>query len=884
MALDAGTRMGPYQIVSLLGVGGMGEVYRAHDPRLNRLVALKVLPPDRVGNPERRARFVQEAQLASSLQHPNIVTIFDIGSAEGADYLAMELVRGRTLDAVVPASGLPLQDALRYGSQIADALAAAHAAGVVHRDLKPGNIMVTEHGQIKVLDFGLATLSTTTPFAHGDDTTIEAAAVKTGAGTILGTVAYMSPEQAEGRKVDARSDLFSFGAILYEMLSGLRAFRGGSAPGTLAAVINLDPEPLAKVAHHVPAAVGDLVSTCLRKDVARRAQSASDLKISLDGLRDASSSGSHAAVRPAAARWRRLAAAAALMAVAAGAAVAFWPSRLLPTAFTPVPLTALPGSESFPSFSPDGNQVVFSWQPESVVGYDVYAQASGAGTPLRLTSDDGSHLFPSWSPDGRTIALWHVPRGTTPQTTATQARLVLIPPTGGAERQVIEWTGAARRIAWSPDGRFVAISPVSVRQHNERGITLVSPLTGEQIAWATIDPVYKGSADPIFSPDGSQIAYTRTREDFSSEVYLAPVGADGKPSGRPVQLPYGGREPSFPVWTADGRGLLLIEGVPSSNGGVVRLHADGSAATGKLAGLEYAGSLAVAPAGGRLAFHRVGVDVDLWRIDLQDPTASGRVAPSTLWEEGADYSPDGRRLAFSSNRSGAREIWVADVNGDHALQLTTFGGPVPGWARFSPDGRSIVFDGRPNGNADVCIVPAGGGPVRQLTTTPGEDARPAWAPDGKTIYFSSNRTGRNEIWRMNADGSQPVQVTTTGAGTVEVSPDGQWIYYQGLTRPLVVHRARPDGSEASVVAEGDIRIGMFRPTAHALFYVTNPPQGQRTFVLRELNLANRTTRDVATLDFAPITVGLAIAPDGRAVVITRSDRNGSDLLLVNGFR
>jgi serine/threonine protein kinase len=886
MPLDAGTYLGPYQIVSLLGVGGMGEVYRARDARLNRLIALKVLPADRMGSAERRQRFVQEAQLASSLQHPNIVTIYDIGSAEVGDYLAMELVRGRTLDTLLPPAGLPLQDALRYASQIADALAAAHAAGIVHRDLKPGNIMVTDQGQIKILDFGLATLAPGPILGAGDRTTIEAAAVETGEGTILGTVAYMSPEQAEGRPVDARSDLFSFGAIFYEMLSGARAFRAGSTPGTLAAVITRDPEPLAAIARHVPPAVDQVVGECLRKDVSRRAQSASDIKVRLDGLRDASISGALAAMEPGTLPgWRRRAVLLAAPIVLAVIGYALWPAPPPPTSFTAVPLSALPGSESFPTLSPDGSQVAFSWQREGTLGYDVYAQAVGAGTPSKLTDDDGGHLYPSWSPDGRSIALWHVPRNTSPQSLTTQGRLVVITTLGGAERQVVEWTGAARRIAWSPDGRWLAVSPVSTRFHRDRGITLIAPATGEQIAWASLDPAFAGSADPIFSPDGRRLAFTRTREDFSAEVYVAAVGADGTPGGAPVLLPHGGKEASYPTWTADGTSLLVIDGVPSSNGGVVRVRTDGAPPSGKLTGLDYAGSLAVARAGGRLAFHRVGIDVDVWRFDLQQPSAPvQRLAPSTLWEEGADYSPDGTRVAFSSNRSGAREIWVADVSGDHALQLTSFGGPVPGWARWSPDGKLIAFDARPSGNTDVYVVPASGGPIRRLTSDPGEDARPAWAADGQTIYFSSNRTGRNEIWRMKPDGSGPIQITSTGAGTVEAGPDGGWIYYQGLTPPLSVHRARPDGREASVVVEGDVRIGMFRPSARHLWFVKNPLPGQTSVVLRARSHTDGTVRDVVPMDFVPISVGLSVTPDERYAALTRNDRNGSDLLLVNDFR
>ncbi len=886
MPLDSGTQLGPYRIVDLIGVGGMGEVYRARDDRLNRQVALKVLPADRVAaNVERRSRFVQEAQLASSLQHPNIVTIFDIGSTDAGDYLAMELIRGRTLDTVIPQVGLPLPSALRYATQIVDALAAAHAAGIVHRDLKPGNIMVTEQDQIKVLDFGLATLAAGGPINATDETGARAAAIETGAGTILGTVAYMSPEQAEGHAVDARSDIFSFGAILYEMLSGLRAFRAGSTFATLAAVINLEPEPLAKVASHVPPEVDELVSTCLRKDVSRRAQSTSDLKVELDGLREASNSGLlRAAPRRRLNAWWRYGGIAGIGAAVVAAGIALWPAPPLPTAFTPRPLTALPGSESFPSFSPDGSQIAFTWQREAGAGIDVYAQTIGAGTPLRLTTDDGWHMYPSWSPDGTAIAAWHVPRGTSITSVSTQGRLVLVPPLGGAERQLLEWTGAARRISWSPDGRWLALSPVSVRSARERGITLVSAATGQQIDWAALDKTFAASVDPVFSPDGRRLAYTKTRGDFSSDVYLVAVGADGKPGGAPTLLPYGGKEASFPVWTPDGRSLLIIDGVPSSNGGVRRVPVDGSQPSGPLAGLEHAASLAVSRGSGRLAFHRPGIDVDIWRLDLRDPAASGRVAPSTLWEEGGDLSSDGTRIAFSSNRSGAREIRIADISGDHARQLTTFGGPVPGTARWSPDAKLVAFDARPDGNSDIFVVPAGGGPIRQLTTDRGEDARPTWAPDGRSIYFSSSRTGRSEIWRVPIEGGTAVQVTTTGAANVKVSSDGQWIYYQPLTPPLAIHRARIDGGGDTVVVDADVRIGMFAASERGLWFVTNPVPGQPAVTMKRLDFADGSIRDVTTIDFVPIPVGLFISADERYALVTRNDRNGSDLLLVTDFR
>ena len=255
-----------------------------------------------------------------------------------------------------------------------------------------------------------------------------------------------------------------------------------------------------------------------------------------------------------------------------------------------------------------------------------------------------------------------------------------------------------------------------------------------------------------------------------------------------------------------------------------------------------------------------------------------------MWEEGADLSPDGARLAFSSNRSGPREIWVADLSGDHAQQLTTFGGPVPGTARWSPDQQHVVFDARPQGNSDIFVVPASGGPIRQLTDDRGEDARPAWARDGRSIYFSSSRTGRQEIWQVPADGGAAIQITKVGAGSVKVSRDGTWLFYQGLTPPLTIHRIRPDGSDDTVVVDEDVRIGMFATTERGLWFVTNPVAGKPSVILKRLDFASGAIRDMATIDFVPIPVGIAMSADERYAHITRNDRNGSDLLLVTDFR
>ena len=318
-----GRTISHYEITAKLGQGGMGVVYKARDSHLKRFVALKVLPPEKVADPERKHRFVQEARAASALNHPNIVTVHDIDQSDGVDFIAMEYVEGKTLDELIGRNGLKLNEALNYAIQIADALAKAHAAGIVHRDLKPGNVMVTAEGRVKVLDFGLAKLTETAPVGPEDSTLTEKPSTELG--VIVGTASYMSPEQAEGKKVDARSDIFSFGSLLYEMLTGRRAFRGESPVLTLAAILHLEPPPLPA---GMPQELERVVVRCLRKDPARRFQHIDEVKIALEELKGESDSGKlageHAPARPRGRRILRFALAAAAVLVLAVGGVFLW--------------------------------------------------------------------------------------------------------------------------------------------------------------------------------------------------------------------------------------------------------------------------------------------------------------------------------------------------------------------------------------------------------------------------------------------------------------------------------------------------------------------------------------------------------------------------------
>jgi serine/threonine protein kinase len=383
MTLAARTRLGPYEILSPLGAGGMGAVYTARDTRLQREVAIKVLPAQHMGDPARRQRFLREAQAVSALNHPNIVTLHDVGESDGIDYLVMERVSGRTLDQTIPRGGLRLAETLRLAMQIADALGKAHAAGILHRDLKPANVMVTEDGTAKLLDFGLAKL-----VEHGEaepgggDGSTDSAV-----GTIVGTVAYMSPEQAQGKTLDARSDIFSFGAVLYEMTTGRRAFQGDSTPAVLAAVIAQEPRPPRELHGDIPRDLERVIQRCLRKDPARRFHDVSDVKVELLEVKEDSES-QPAMGAASAARWsrRRWIALLALVAIAAGVAATVWRARRvdLPAARV-VQLSSERGVVEG-SFSPDGTQIAFA-SMQSTGGCDIWLKMIGEAEARRLTTD-----------------------------------------------------------------------------------------------------------------------------------------------------------------------------------------------------------------------------------------------------------------------------------------------------------------------------------------------------------------------------------------------------------------------------------------------------------------------------------------------------------------
>jgi serine/threonine protein kinase len=530
----------------------MGIVYKARDSHLDRFVALKLLPANKLGDRGRKLRFMQEAKAASALNHPNIVHVYDIAESDGVQFMAMEFVKGRTMAELIGRHGLRLNETLNYAVQIADALAQAHAAGIVHRDLKPSNIMVSYSGLVKILDFGLAKLTeraevndqASTEFMNRDTPISEE-------GTILGSLPYLSPEQAAGQAVDARSDVFSFGIVLYEMATGLKPFQRPSRTATLAAILNEDPPAIGKDLAKVPRELEKIVLRCLRKDRARRFQHMDDLKLALEDLKEDSESGKLALVQPSPKKrppWRMLLGLGVLALIFAAAApwLYFRSTARRTEVFTVTPLTSYPGSELSPSFSPDASQVAFSWNGERRENQDIYVRLVDGGTPLRLTTDPAADTAPAWSPDGRLIAF--IRRAN------TGGSIMLVSPLGGPERKLTDFRGIAfPKLAWTPDSRFLAFSD-QTSAPDAVGIFLISITDGQRRQLTS--PPELGWRDelPAISPDGRTLAFVRAR--LGGDIHLLSLNGNAR-SGAPRQLTKMVRSIMGVAWTADSRELVL---------------------------------------------------------------------------------------------------------------------------------------------------------------------------------------------------------------------------------------------------------------------------------------------------------------------------------------
>ena len=755
-----------YEILAPIAEGGMGVVYRAVDTRLGRPVAIKVLRHDAPPGSESRKRFVQEARAASALNHPHIVTIYEIGRDGDGDYIAMEYVAGRSLAQTIGRDRIPVGTALDYAVQIADALTAAHRAGILHRDLKPANIMVTDDGSIKVLDFGLAKLTDTADFHPIDErvsteTARPAGDLQTEEGTVLGTAAYMAPEQAEGRPADARSDVFSFGAVLYEMITGRRPFTGDTRMSTLAAILTKEPEPPSRDLPTLPRDVEKLIARCLRKDPDRRWQSMADLKVALEDLRAESDSGAVASAGVRAAGGRRTPAMIALGAVAVGAVLAgaWWRStRVPPPADHPTEsltqLTSDAGWTDYPAVSLDGKLLAYASDRSGDRNLDIWVQQLPDGPPLRLTRHAADDVEPAVSADGGRIAF---------RSSRAGGGIYVVPTLGGPER-LLAAAGFTPR--FSPDGQWIAYG---VAEHGGGGIYLAPAAGGPSTRIAA--GFYRAQSH-VWSPDGRHLLFWGQRQrdappDDNVDWYVVAV-----PGGQPVPL--------------HARAVLLAEKFRAFHGLPLP-----DAWTG---------------AGNRVLFHAsAGDSSNIWQVAVspENRMLAGRPQRATFGttdEAAASVTSDGR-LVFISRTTGA-DIWSlstasngASVHG--SLKRITQDAADDYDPSLSDDGATMAFRSRRGGRFAVVLKRLDTG-VETILTGTHEDHYPAVSRDGARVAYSFPQQGKMPVFVVAASGGAPEQVCDDCGQVEEWSPDGRRILYVTARDPsgvglLTIGASRDDG-------------------------------------------------------------------------------------------
>ena len=781
MAVTAGTKLGPYEIQSLLGAGGMGEVYRARDTRLDRAVAVKVLASHLSSSPELKQRMEREARAISSLNHPHICQLYDIGSHNGTDFLVMEFLEGETLAEKLRKGGLPLPEVFRIGINVAEALAVAHRGGIVHRDLKPGNIMLTAGGA-KLMDFGLAKPLGMQTAASGSGTappSFTAVATLSGpsplsplttAGSIVGTIQYMAPEQIEGKEADARSDIFAFGAVLYEMAAGKRPFSGKSQISLASSILESDPAPISALKPNTPGAFEHLVTTCLQKNPEERYQSAQDIKLELQWIatdRPAPAVGSEKPA-PALKKERIGWAAAVVAAIVLGAAAALLfyhpaqPQRSIRAVIDPPEKTSLNltgDSAGPPVLSPDGASIAFA--ATAADGKTaLWIRPTNTLEARMLPGTDGA-MFPFWSPDSRSVGFF------------AETKLKTIDLSGGAAQVVCD-APLGRGAAWGP-GDVILFSggPISP-------LFRVNATGGTPSAFTTIDAkLHTSHRWPFFLPDGKHIVYLAMHHDptksANNTIYYASLdGKENRPLfrsqtnaiyadgfllfGRGDQLMAQAFNPSSGKLSGSPQNVLT--GVMND---AATWHMDASAADDGL--LIFASG--------------ASGDVQLVWVDRSTKQIS-TIAEKLADMQSAVLSPQGDRVALQIN-AGETDIWVLDLARGVRTRLTF--GPVGNTdPRWSPDGAWIAYVSARDGRFSIYRKHSdGSGAEELLVSDESQIALSDWSRDGKFLLYSQPLSGVGPLrrtWSLPLEGERKPALVLDRGGNAKLSPDGHWLAYQ----------------------------------------------------------------------------------------------------------
>jgi Tol biopolymer transport system component len=909
MPIGPGARFGPYEILGSVGAGGMGEVYRARDPRLGREVAVKVLPPQFAGDPDRLRRFELEARAAGALNHPNVLGVLDLGSENGHPYVVSELLEGETLRQRLRVAALTPKKAMEVAVQIAHGLAAAHDKGIVHRDLKPENLFVTREGRLKILDFGLAKLSREgspedeVTLASGD-TPPAGDGAATEAGAILGTVGYMSPEQVRGLPADARSDIFSFGVVLYEMISGRRPFARDTHAETLTAILKDDPPELAETHPNLPPALERVVRRCLEKSPDERFHSARDVAYAIDALSSSSPGRATPAVPAASARpaGRTLATGLGLALLAVVAGYVWRAAREAPAldlgAYRFTPIAMEPGYEGFPAWSPDGNTLAYLREVQGVL--QVFTRGLTASMPSQITRSPRDCREPFWSSDGAHVYFLSQAAG--------DESLWRVSAAGGTP-SVVQRNVA--RAALSPDGKtLVFLREESGHGGFFRSLWVASPPGAEPRRYAQPPLADRRYPDGYlrFAPDGSKLAFWHVKAldkettvplDIG-EFWILPL-----PSGAPRQvLSLNSLMQPFPFdWMPDSRHVVFGTDTLSGTPGMHLYRADTE--TGAVEPLTATNgseaSPAVSPDGRQIAYTAQEEEYHLIEIPLdgspyRSMTSGSRMETDPVW------SPLGNQYAYVSGRTGRPEIWLRSRDGSFEKQVVTSTSFKGGSAyilaelAFSPGGERLAYQtyqrqseaNRSGGvGFSIWVSTIAGGPPVALPMMRGATYLdfPTWSPDGEWVAFTYMRAGTWGLAKVRpGGGDDPVVIkeNIVYPSSPRWSPRGDWITCDTPEGFAVVS---PDGQKTRVLSDETWIAHGWSKDGTTLYAIRQTEDLH--FQLTSLAVATGQER-VVTNDLGPTPPtstplrGFSLSPDGKGF-LTSIVRLRGDVWLLGGF-
>jgi eukaryotic-like serine/threonine-protein kinase len=895
--LSASTRLGPYEIIAAIGAGGMGEVYRARDLRLNRDVAVKILRADTSDNPERRARFEREARAVAVLNHPNIVSIFDFGEESGVQYTVSELVVGESLRFLLRHGPLPTRKLLDIAVQIADGLAAAHAAGIAHRDLKPENIMITEDGRAKILDFGLA--RQTNPVASGDSDGLSTLSVHmTQPGTVLGTANYMSPEQARGGIIDYRSDQFSFGLILYELASGKRAFSKESAVETLAAIVKEEPAALDA---ELPPPLRWVIDRCLIKDPRQRYESTRDLYHELSALRDhLSDAFSSTSIEPVKQSqtprhfWKWIAIPACIAFVAAVFALLTRDVGVDLSRHRHTPFALSPEVVQQPVWSPDGKGVAYAGR---VNGHDqVFVRYLDSPVSKQLTADREYARPTRWSPDSKRV-LFFAPGLDSTEAKPTRA-LFSIAVVGGEPEHLAatpnEWFSGRDEV--SPDGQTLAFFG-KLKEGEQAAVFISSPLGSPYRKYEPAPFASRtayGTTTMKFSPNGKKLLLARTGDSGDEEAWLLPY-PPGKSAPHLVfrHFPPQRRVPDL-SWMPDNRHVAaaLRHGGPAANPHIWIADTESDDSYQITEGTDAQSSVAVSPNAKGVVYSDSKYDLDIITVSLSDGNATKLIA-SEVRERMAAWAARTNKLAYVTNRNGPSEIWIRSAEGSDQPLVTEKSFPDSATRYFmnpalSPDGQKVVFARRsPGAQTRTWIMSSSvGAPERLNESAIGAEWGGAWSPDGRR-FAEIVLTGSMYSLAVIKVGSREKPFVLREVVTEYLpdwSPTGEWLTFRDHSGWNLIS---PDGNLVKPLSRIASEHLSFSKDGKRLYGIRQEKDRMTLFSLDVTTLMVGDIRELSR-DLAPATdfypgVRFTLTPDGRSITYSTATTK-SGLWLLEGFR